>query len=162
MFANRVLTTTLVLLAGAACNPFHRGQAVRVSAEDAALNTRWHANLASPASLAGAVQMNGSASMAPAMDSTRTIVTLSLANAAPGGVHPWEARLGECGMVTDYGVFGASEDYKQLKVGSDGHANGSATVSRRTPVSGGYFVAVYASDANRMVVACGNMAPPTR
>jgi hypothetical protein len=29
------------------------------------LNSRWHANLATPANLAGAVQMNGSASMAP-------------------------------------------------------------------------------------------------
>lgn len=162
MFTNRILTTAVILLAGAACNPFHRAQPVRVSTGDGELNTRWHANLASPGSLAGAVQMEGSASMAPAPDTTRTLVTLSLQNAAPGGVHPWEARRGACGMVTDYGVFGSSDEYTDVNVGSDGRADATVTVSRPTPVSGGYFVAVYASDANRMVVACGNMAAPTR
>ena len=161
MLTNRLLTTALTLLSTAACNPFQRGQAVRMSAEDTELNTRWHANLVSPASLAGVVQMNGLATMEPAPDGTRTIVTLSLTNAAPGGSHPWEVRLGECGMATDHGVFGLRDEYEGMTIGSDGRANASATVSRQTPVSGGYFLAVYASDENRMVVACGNMASPT-
>ncbi|HSH75993.1 MAG TPA: hypothetical protein VLA09_09955 [Longimicrobiales bacterium] len=160
MTTNRVLATVLVLISAAACNTFNRGQAVRMSTQDTELNTRWHASLVSPASLAGAVQMSGSASMAPADDSMRTVVALSLANAAPGGLHPWEARLGQCGMTTDYGVFGVSDEYGTMKIDSDGNAIGSVTVSRPTPVSGDYFVAVYASDANRMVVACGNLAPP--
>jgi hypothetical protein len=100
--------------------------------------------------------------MAPAPDSTRTVVSLSLANAAPGGLHPWEARLGQCGMATDYGVFGSSDEYGSMKIEADGRANGSVTVSRLTPATGDYFVAVYASDANRMVVACGNLAPPAQ
>jgi hypothetical protein len=160
MSNNRSLATVLVLLSAAACNPFNRGEAVRMSTQDTELNTTWHASLVSPASLAGAVQMSGSASMAPAPDSLRTVVALSLANAAPGGLHPWEARLGQCGMTTDYGVFGMSEEYGTMEIDSEGRASGSVTVSRHTPVSGAYFVAVYASDANRMVVACGNLAPP--
>jgi hypothetical protein len=150
----------LVLLSSAACNPFNRGQAVRMSTQDSELNTRWHASLVSPASLAGAVQMSGSASMTPAPDSMHTVVALSLANAAPGGLHPWEARLGRCGMQTDYGVFGTSDEYGTMKIDSDGRAAASVTVARHTPVMGDYFVAVYASAANRMVVACGNLAPP--
>ncbi len=63
-------------------------------------------------------------------------------------------------MAIDYGVFGSSGEYGTMKIDADGHAEGSVTVSRRTPVAGDYFVAVYASDANRMVVACGNLAPP--
>ena len=131
-----------------------------MSTADTELNTRWHANLVSPASLAGAVQMSGSASMAPAPDTTHTVVSLSLANAAPGGLHPWEARLGRCGTPTDDGVFGTSDEYGTMRIDSDGHASGSVTVSRQTPATGEYFVAVYASGTNRMVVACGNLAPP--
>jgi hypothetical protein len=134
-----------------------------VSAQDATLNTRWHANLASPASLAGVVQMNGPASMAPSPDSTSTDITIALANASPGGLHPWAVRRGQCGAGMSGGVFGPSEAYKVLKVESDGHANGTATVSLQTPRTGSYFVVVQASVANpETIVACGNLAPPTR
>jgi hypothetical protein len=130
---------------------------------DATLNTRWHANIASPASLAGAVQISGSASMAPDANGTHTIVTVDLANASPGGLHPWELRRGQCGNGSDYGVFGPSEAYKTMKVDSDGHANAKATIDMQIPRSGDYFVVVHASEANRStVVACGNLAPPTR
>jgi len=160
---NRFLTFVLFALSATACNPFYRGQAVKVSAGDATLNTTWHANVASPASLAGAVQMNGSASMAPDPDGTHTVVNISLANASPGGLHPWEVREGQCSPGSDYGVFGASDAYGQMKVDSDGLASAKATVPMRIPSSGDYFVVVYASEANaRMVVACGNLAPPTR
>lgn len=162
MSTNRFLATALVLLSATACNPFNRGGAVRLSTQDTELNTRWHASLVSPASLAGAVQMSGWASMAPAPDSMHTVVTLSLANAAPGGLHPWQAHLGRCGMPTDNGVFGSSDEYGAMQIDSDGHASGSVTVSRHTPVTGDYFVVVYASDANKMVVACGNLAPPAQ
>ncbi len=114
MPTNRFLIM-LSILATTACNPFHRGQAVEVSAGDATLNSTWHANLASPASLAGVVQMNGSASMAPDASGTRTVVVLSLANATPGGLHPWEVHEGQCGASTDYGVFGSSAAYKPVQ-----------------------------------------------
>ena len=73
---------------------------------DVNLKARWHANLASPAELAGAAQMNGTASMAPGPKRGTTNVTLNLANASPGGLHPWEARLGPCGVGMGDGVFG--------------------------------------------------------
>lgn len=163
MVTRRILAVTLAVLASAACNPFHKDPAVTVSAKDATLNSRWHANLASPASLAGVVQMNGSASMAPGSNGTSTNITLNLANAAPGGIHPWAAHWGQCGEGMDNGVLGASAAYKPLKVDSDGHANGTATVSLETPETGSYFVVVLASVANpETIVACGNLAPPTQ
>jgi hypothetical protein len=133
-----------------------------VSAKNATLNSRWHANLASPASLAGAVQMNGSASMAPSPNGSTTNITVDLANASPGGLHPWEAHFGQCGAGTDDGVFGVEDAYKPLKVESDGRATGTATVQLYTPKTGRYFVVVHASVANsETIVACGNLAPPT-
>jgi hypothetical protein len=100
--------------------------------------------------------------MAPA-EGGSTVVTLDLANASPGGVHPWEARVGQCGAATDGGLFGVPDAYEPLEVGSDGQATGIATVQLQTPESGRYFVVVHASDVNsRTVVACGNLAAPTR
>jgi hypothetical protein len=163
MIPSRLLPIALTLLVATACNPFHRGQAVEVSTDDAMLNSRWHANLASPASLAGVVQMNGSASMAPDRNGISTIVMLDLANASPGGLHPWEMHRGRCGPGSDYGVFGSSDAYSAVTVDSDGHAAGKATLAIQTPRSGDYFVVVQASRANAStVVACGNLAPPTR
>ena len=133
---------------------------VEVSADDVNLNTRWHATLASPRSLAGAVQMNGEATMAPAPDG-RTTVTLALANATAGGLHPWQVHLGECGA--DQGVLGAASSYAPLRVADDGRASASVTLPVATPVAGPHFVSVQASSGNpQTVVACGNLAPPTR
>lgn len=163
MPTHRMLTVTLALIASTACNPFHHAQAVHVSAQDATLNSRWHANLASPASLAGAVQMNGSASMAPSPTGTSTTITINLANASPGGRHPWAIHMGQCGAGMDSGVFGTSDAYKTLEVQSDGAATGAATVPLQTPSTGSYFAVVLASTANiETVVACGNLAPPTQ
>lgn len=163
MSTYRLVTIAVAVLITAACNPFNRGQAVEMTTADATLNTRWHANLASPASLAGAVQMSGSASMAPNDDGTRTVVTLDLANASPGGSHPWGMHRGRCGSGGDYGVFGPGDAYEVVRVDRDGRAKGEATIDMEIPRTGDYFVVVYASVANRgMVVACGNLAPPTR
>jgi hypothetical protein len=163
MIPSRLLPIALALLAATACNPLHRGQAVEVSTDDAMLNSRWHANLASPVSLVGAVQLNGSASMAPDRNGISTIVMLDLANASPGGLHPWGMHRGRCGPGADHGVFGASKAYSALSVDSDGHAAGRATIAIETPRSGDYFVVVHASQSNaNTVVACGNLAPPTR
>lgn len=161
MFTNRFLTIMLCAFSATACNPFHSGQAVEVSARDATLNSTWHATLASPGTLAGVVQMNGAASMAPDPDGSRTVINVSLANASPGGLHPWEAHQGQCSPGPDYGVFGLSSAYERMKVGSDGRASGKATVPMRMPRSGNYFLVVYASEANSRIVACGNLAPPT-
>jgi hypothetical protein len=167
MYAHRLvrsLAVTVPLLVLVACNPFRRESAVQMSADDPALNTRWHANLASPSALAGVVQMNGSASMAPNTTGPGTVVTLALANAAPGGVHPWEMRRGQCGTMPDGGSFGTADSYQPLEVGSDGRATASTTIPTETPQAGRrYYVVVHASKLNAMtVVACGNLAPPTR
>jgi hypothetical protein len=153
-----VLAVAVAVLAG--CNPFHRTPAVEVSAKDTNLNTRWHGTLSSPAELAGAVQMNGTASMAPGVKRGSTEVTLSLANATDGGEHPWQVHHGQCG--NDEGVFGTPAAYQVAKVGSDGRALSNATVELETPLSGNYYVMVNASAGNpETTVACGNLAPPT-
>ena len=158
MSTRRILMVPVALLMSAACSH----PPVQVSTVDPSLNSRWHASLASPAALRGAVQMSGTASMAPTTDSSGTTITINLANASPGGQHPWAVRWGQCGAGMDTGEFGVVEAYKTLEVGADGHATGTATVQMRTPKTGSYFVVVRASAANMStVVACGNLAPPT-
>ena len=160
MYSHRLLALALSAVALTSCNPFHHGQAVEVSTKDENLNSRWHANLATPAELAGAVQMNGSASMAPATKSGNTTVSLDLANATPGGLHPWQLHRGQCG--TDQGIVGSSAAYPTAKVGRDGRAMATANLPYDAPTAGSYFVLVRASAANDAVtVACGNLAPPT-
>jgi hypothetical protein len=130
------------------------------SASDANLNSSWHANIASPQDLAGAVQMNGSASMAPGVKRGTTHIVLKLGNTAPGGVHPWAIHLGQCSQ--DQGVFGDPQNYPPLQVGAKGTGTSDAIVAINTPMSGSYFVSVQASPTNsELTVACGNLAAPT-
>ena len=160
MYKPRLLMLALSALTLTSCNPFRHEPAVEVSTKDENLNSRWHANLATPADLAGAVQMTGSASMAPSTESGNTTVVLDLTNATPGGLHPWQLHRGQCGA--DEGVVGSVDEYQAAKVGRDGHATSSANLPLDTPTRGNYFVIVRASAANNAVtVACGNLAPPT-
>lgn len=160
MYIHRPLALAVAALAVIACNPFRQAPAVEVSTEDANLNSRWHANLASPAELAGAVQINGSASMAPGEERGYTTVSLDLANASPGGLHPWQLHRGQCGA--DDGIVGQSAAFPDAQVGRNGRATASASLPFETPTAGSYFVIVRASAANNAVtVACGNLAPPT-
>jgi hypothetical protein len=160
MYTHRLLMLAVSAFALTSCNPFHHAPSVEVTTKDENLNTRWHASLESPAALAGAVQINGTASMAPGTKTGNTTVLLVLANATPGGLHPWQLHLGQCGA--DQGVFGNAAAYPVAKVGNDGRATSSATVPIETPTTGSYFVTVGASVANNsMTVACGNLAPPT-
>jgi hypothetical protein len=160
MSYHRLLLLAVSAFALSSCNPFRHEQAVEVSTKDENLNSRWHATLATPAELAGAVQMNGSASMAPASKTGNTTVSLDLANATPGGLHPWQLHRGQCG--SDDGVVGSVAAYPAAKVGRDGRATASANLPLSTPTAGSYFVIVRASAANdAMTVACGNLAPPT-
>jgi hypothetical protein len=144
----------------AACNPFHRDPVTEVS-RDTNVNARWNAALVTPAALVGAVQMNGSASMQPGSKPDDTAFLLRIANATPGGLHPWAVQRGQCGM--DNGVFGSAEAYRPMKIDDEGRGEMAATVGERTPTWGDYHVVVYASAANQeTVVACGNLAPPAR
>ena len=153
-----LMAATLML---GACSMFHpKPPADEVNAADVNLNSSWHAMIASPANLAGAVQMSGSASMAPGAKRGTTQILLRLGNTSPGGVHPWAIHLGQCGA--DEGVFGALDSYSPLLVGSDGTGVSNATVAINTPSSGDYFVSVQASPQNQqLTVACGNLAAPT-
>jgi hypothetical protein len=148
-----------------ACNPFRsplkQDPVVRVTTHDANVNARWHGTLTSPASLAGAVQMTGQVSMSPGGSPGNTSVALLLANASPGGLHPWQVHRGQCGM--DEGVFGTPENYNALKVDDGGRSSVTANVPLAMPSDGRYFVSVGASAANAgTIVACGNLAPPTQ
>jgi hypothetical protein len=154
------LAVVAPVLALVACSAFHPKAAVEMSTADVNLNSRWHASIASPAELAGAVQMSGLASIAPGTKRGTTEVILKVANSSPGGLHPWAIHLGQCGA--DKGIFGALDNYQPLSVGSDGTGLSSATVALDTPTAGDYFVSVQASAANnQLVIACGNLAPPT-
>lgn len=156
----RSLALVAAALTLGACSVFQPKSAVRVSATDVTLNSSWHARIASPSQLAGAVQMNGSASMAPGKKRGTTLLVLKLGNTTPGGVHPWAIHRGQCGA--DEGVFGALEDYPPLRIGKDGTGSSNATVALDTPTGGSYFVSVQASPANPdLTVACGNLAAPT-
>lgn len=160
MRSPRLFLLVVSAFALTSCNPFRHSQAVEVSTKDEHLNSRWHGTLASPAELAGAVQMNGSATMTPGSRDGNTTVSLDLANATPGGLHPWQLRRGQCGA--DDGLIGASKAYPVARVDGDGHATASATLPFVTPTEGSYFVVVRASVANdEVTVACGNLAPPT-
>lgn len=153
------------VLALAACNPLrsplNHAPDVQVRTSDVNVNSRWHGELTSPSNLAGAVQMNGQISMTPDRNADRTNVALVLANASPGGQHPWQVHRGQCGA--DDGVFGSASDYKTLKVDDHGRASATATVPIVMPREGSYFVSVGASEANpTTIVACGNFAAPTQ
>ena len=157
-----IVAGTLVL---GACNPFRsplkQEPVVQVTNNDANVNSRWHGTLASPSTLAGAVQMSGQISMSPGGSGDNTNVALLLANASPGGLHPWQLHRGQCGA--DEGVFGSAEAYKTLKVDEFGRSTGSAVVPIAMPSDGRYFVSVGASVANaETIVACGNLAAPTQ
>jgi ABC-type phosphate transport system substrate-binding protein len=156
----RSLALVAAALALGACSAFQPKSAVEMRTTDVTLNNSWHARIASPSDLAGAVQMNGSASMAPGVKRGTTEVVMNLGNTSPGGVHPWAIHRGQCG--TDKGIFGAPEDYPPLRVGVDGTGSSRAIVALDTPRGGDYFVSVQASPANdALTVACGNLAAPT-
>ena len=165
MNRSRYLALTGAALAVAACNPFRspmkQQPVVQVSAGDVNANSRWSGTLASPSSLAGAVQMKGSVTMTPGSNDGKTVVNINLENATPGGIHPWQVRHGRCGA--DEGVFGDAGAYRALKVDDYGRASSSVTLPMTMPNGGQYYASVGASAANpETIVACGNLAPPSR
>ena len=130
--------------------------------EQAVATSRWTATLVTPPELAGAMQVRGTAWMAPKeKDTSESEAAVSISNAAPGGVHPWHVHIGRCGM--DQGILGPAGAYKPLKVDGDGRAKATAELPLPAPGSGQYFVNVHASASNmRTIIACGNLAPPVR
>lgn len=151
-----LVVTSLTL---AACGG---GRPVEINPQEHVVGTRWNATLATPAALAGATQVKGTGWMgAGGGDSTRTEAHVSIVNAVPGGRHPWHVHVGQCG--NDQGIFGPAGAYEPLTVGGDGQAESTAELQVPPPTSGQYFVNVHASPNNMgTIVACGNLAPPSR
>jgi hypothetical protein len=137
-------------------------QAVEITPNTEAVATRWSGTLATPPELGGVVAMSGLAWMAPDPKSAdRTQAYVEVANAVPGGLHPWHVHRGRCG--SDLGILGPADVYKPLKVGSNGKANSTAVIPVPFTKTGEYFVNVHASLKNlQTIVACGNLAPPAR
>lgn len=153
-----IAAVSALVVVAASC--FGGGQAVRVSPEGGEGANRWQATLSSPRSLAGAVDISGTAWMAPGEERGTTRAAIRIQNATPGGVHPWEVHRGRCG--SDAGVMGSQGHYEPLEVNDDGLAEAAVTLPVRPPEEGDYFVVIYASPNNRdLTIACGNLAPPT-
>ncbi len=151
-----LLLATLPLAAGCAGN-----KAVEITTSEYPLSARWTANVATPSDLSGVVQIHGNAWMAPVPDQRQqTRVTINLANATPGGVHPWGVYYGRCGSTS--GMLGDSTAYQPLQVDDKGKVTQTTMLSRDIPSYGNFAVQVLASAENRnTVIACGNLAPPS-
>ena len=136
------------------------GHAVQIDSKAQPVANRWNAVLATPAGLAGAIQVHGTGWLAPdPKDSAKAKAHVEIANAAPGGVHPWHVHRGQCG--NDMGVLGPADAYKPLKVGGNGEAQADADLPIAMPTAGNYFINVHASAQNMgTIVACGNLAQP--
>jgi len=159
MISSRIPLLSIALITASACNPFRQKSAVEVSDTGAITASRWNATLTTPDALTGVLQISGTAWIAP--DSGRTLASVAISNAPPGGVHPWDVRQGQCG--SNGAIFGPAAAYKPLVVQGDGTARAQARVDLPLPSSGSYYVNVHASSKNMAtIIACGNLAPPSR
>ncbi len=149
----------LIAIAGASCGGH---QAVEISPNTQAIASRWNGTLTTPPELIGVLDMHGQGWMgADEKDPGRTQAYVEISNAVPGGLHPWHVHRGRCGV--DQGILGPAEAYKPLKVGGNGRAESTASLSMPLPKTGDFFVNVHASAKNmRTIVACGNLASPAR
>ncbi len=138
------------------------GRPVEINPREQMVGTRWNATLATPAELVGATEVRGTGWMVAAdQDSDETRAQVTIMNAVPGGEHPWHVHVGRCG--NDQGIFGPPEAYDPLSVGGNGQAESTAELPVPVPTSGQYFIDVHASPNNMgTIVACGNLAPPSR
>ena len=139
-----------------------RGRSVEINPNREVVGSRWNATISTSPQMAGALQVKGTGWMTMREgDSTRTRAYVTIENAVPGGEHPWHVHVGRCG--SDRGIYGPADAYRPLRVGGNGRAESTADVPVPVPTSGEYFINVHASVNNlRTVIACGNMAPPSR
>ena len=137
------------------------GPAVEIEQNPEIPAIRWQGPISSPANLAGAVQISGTAWMASGENPNETRVHVQLQNASPGGTHPWGVQRGRCG--TSGIAFGSSDDFEPIEVNDGGRAEVTAEIPMALPREGEYSIEVLASPTNRdLVVACANLAPPVR
>ena len=159
MKAHTAASLILVALVASSCGG---RKAVEINPNTVPVATRWNGTLATPTELSGVADIRGSAWMGPDEKvADRTRARVDIANAVPGGVHPWHVHRGRCGA--DQGIFGPADAYKPLKVGDGGRASSDAELAVPTPKTGEFSVNVHASARNmRTIVGCGNLAPPAR
>ena len=153
---SRLLSASAVLLL-LGCS----GRAASINTDALGVGDRWNATLTTPSGLLGAIQVSGSAWMAADDDQSRTRASATVANATPGGEHPWHVHVGRCG--SNGAIVGETSSYRPLKVGGNGRAEATAELDMPLPRSGEFHVNVHASATNLgTIIACGNLAPPTR
>jgi hypothetical protein len=151
-FAKLALAASLVL---AACSSGAQSGDTDTVEPVGFLGARWSANLTAPAG-SPTPEVSGTATVMGNSDSTQTRVAVTLNGATPAASLPWHLHRGTCG--NDQGIVGEASDYAALTVGSDGRANGSATINVPVPASGEYMVNVHASATDLgTIVACGNL-----
>ena len=135
---------------------------VEIDPQQEVVGTRWNATLATPAQLTGAMNLQGKGWWASEPGNpSRSRAEVDIANAVPGGDHPWHVHQGQCG---DNGpIVGPATSYRSLEVNNDGKATATADLPVAIPTSGQYYINVHAS-ANNMgtIIACGNLAPPIK
>ncbi|CAN5860831.1 hypothetical protein BH11GEM1_BH11GEM1_21470 [soil metagenome] len=155
-------TLTLAIIAlgasAAGCGMLSRSSGPEINSASDTRNA-WTATLATPSTLAGAVQLHGTASWM--RDGNDSKVMVSISNATPGGQHPWHVHSGRCG--SNGPIVGNPGAYKPLAVNGDGNASENASLSVTLPYMNDYYVNVHAAPNNMgTIVACGNLAPPVR
>lgn len=151
-----VLSVSGMLLLGSCSS-----KAASIDTDQLGVGDRWNATLATPAQLIGAVQVTGNGWMAAGENPGQTQAGARLANATPGGEHPWHVHVGRCG--SNGAIVGEASSYRPLKIGGNGRAEANATLDLPLPRSGEYYINVHASATNLgTIIACGNLAPPTR
>jgi hypothetical protein len=160
MRANAAVSVIISTFVLGSCGGGHQAVAINPDAQPVA--SRWNGVLSTPPELAGIVEVRGQAWMgADPKDPGQTRAHVDISNAVPGAKHPWHVHRGQCG--NDQGIFGPADAYQPLKVENDGKASANAVLQVPTPKTGDYFVNVHASAKNmKTIVACGNLAPPSR
>ena len=155
------LSVTAVSLSGLLLLACGGGRAASINTSALGVGDRWNATLATPSQLIGAVQVTGTGWMAADEDAAQTRAGATLANATPGGEHPWHVHVGRCG--SNGAIVGDAAAYRPLKVGGNGRAEATAKLDLPLPRSGEFYINVHASASNLgTIIACGNLAPPTR
>ena len=154
------IATTLLALTLGASSCGSSKPTTTLNPGDAARRYEWKGSLFTPSGLAGAMQVRGTALWYRDGDS-RSQVSVTIANATPGGLHPWHIHEGRCG---DNGpIVGDGAAYKPLAVDNNGNAAALARLSVSLPDNGAYYVNVHALATNMgTIISCGNLAPPVR
>lgn len=103
-----------------------------------------------------ASKIKGPASMYAGMADGTTDVVVKYTGDIAGAVRPWHVHVGSC--TKGGAIFGDAKAYTALKVGSNGAAEGKATLRVVVPDSGNFYVNIHESAANMAkIVACGNL-----